>query len=159
MRHLLVESKVGGQYCQIVSRIKGDKFIYDENCLILDVTKSKISEFVVVFPFSYDFLIKSERKQHGAFGYMNLISIFFKNKFKRIKLKTLKVSLASSKYKLKNQKIVYIGLNVQGFFRECERDKVFEELFKYFSLNFKKNIEELKIHILDSNPYRYKYIN
>ena len=103
MRHLLVESKVGGQYCQIVSRIKGAKFLYDENCLILDVTKSKTSEFVVVFPFSYDFLIKSEREQHGKFGYVNLISIFFKNKFKYINLKRFKVSLVSSRYKLKNQ--------------------------------------------------------
>ena len=159
MRHLLVESKVGGQYCQIVSRIKGAKFLYDENCLILDVTKSKTSEFVVIFPFSYDFLIKSEREQHGTFGYMNLISLFFKNKFKYINLKRFKVSLVSSRYKLKNQKIVYIGLNFQGFFKEDEHDKIFEELFKSFSLNFKTNILELKNHISDKNPYRYKYVN
>jgi hypothetical protein len=164
MRSILLENKIGGQYFQIVRRLNGVrgklKFLFDDNCITLDVTQSKVSEFVVVFPFNYNFILELEREQRGTFGYGNLINIFFKNKLKHLNLKKIKFSVVNSVYSLKNEeKNVYIGLKMQSYIKQDERKKVFEELFQYFSLNFEKNIKELKSHMLDSNPSRYKYIN
>ena len=163
MKSLLIETRVGGQYADIISRVflrinQDVCFLFDDNCLLLDVTQSKVSEFVVIFPFSYDFLISSGRKQHGSNGYMNLVSIFFKNKFKNANLKLIKNSVVDSKYKIKNKKYVFFISKFQGYFKEGEQEEVFVEFFKSFSASFKENSKELKIHISDTNPNRYKLI-
>lgn len=159
-KQLLVETKVGGRYHDIVSRIKCDSFLFNDSCVVFNVKqRSKISKFILAFPFSYDFLITSSRKQHGAQGYMNLMSVFFKNRFKNYPLKLMRIGATSSRYKLKNQKIVYIGLTFEGFLREDEIKEVSIKLFESFSSSFKKDSKELKKHISDKNPNRYKYIN
>jgi len=159
-KQLLVETKVGGHYHDIVSRIKCDSFLFNDSCVVFNVKqRSKISKFILAFPFSYDFLITSSRKQHGAQGYMNLMSVFFKNRFKNYPLKLMRIGATSSRYKLKNQKIVYIGLTFEGFLREDEIKEVSIKLFESFSSSFKKDSKELKKHISDKNPNRYKYIN
>ena len=159
-KQLLVETKVGGHYHDIVSRIKCDSFLFNDSCVVFNVKqRSKISKFILAFPFSYDFLITSSRKQHGAQGYMNLMSVFFKNRFKNYPLNLMRIGATSSRYKLKNQKIVYIGLTFEGFLREDEIKEVSIKLFESFSSSFKKDSKELKKHISDKNPNRYKYIN
>ena len=163
MKNLLIETRVGGQYADIISRVflrrnKNVSFLFDDNCLLLDVTQSKVSEYVVIFPFSYDFLISSGRQQHGSTGYMNLVSIFFKNKFKNSNLKFMIANVVHCRYKIKNKKYIFFGLKFQGYFKEGEQEEVFREFFKSFSASFKKNSKELKTHISDENPNRYNLI-
>lgn len=163
MKNLLIETRVGGQYADIISRVflrrnKNVSFLFDDNCLLLDVTQSKVSEYVVIFPFSYDFLISSGRKQRGSNGYMNLVSIFFKNKFKNYNLKFVRANVVYSRYKIKNKKYIFFGLKFQGYLKEGEQEEVFREFFKSFSASFKKNSKELKTHISDENPNRYNLI-
>ncbi len=159
-KQLLVETKVGGHYHDIVSRIKCYSFLFNDSCAVFNVKKpAKISQFVLVFPFSYDFLITSGRKQHGVQGYMNLMSVFFKNRFKNYPLSLMRIGATSSRHKLKNQKIAYIGLTFESLLREDEVKEVFIKLFESFSGSFKKDSKELKKHISDKNPNRYKYIN
>ncbi len=163
MKNLLIEARVGGQYADVISRVflrrnKNVSFLFDDNCLLLDVTKSKVSECVVIFPFSYDFLVSSWRKQRGSSGYMNLVSIFFKNKFKNSNFKFIRASVVDSRYKIKNKKYIFFGLKFQGYFKEGEQEEFFREFFKSFSASFKKNSRELKTHISDKNPNRYNLI-
>jgi len=170
LKNLLIENRVGGQYADIISRVflrrnKNVSFLFDDNCLLLDVTRPKTEsfdlkfmQFVVIFPFSYDFLISSGRQQHGSTGYMNLVSIFFKNKFKNSNLQFVRASVVDSRYKIKNKKYIFFGLNCDGYFDEGEQQEFFGEFFKSFSASFKENSKELKIHISDKNPNRYKLI-
>ncbi len=170
MKNLLIETRVGGQYADIIPRVfrrrnKNVSFLFDDNCLLLDITipksesfKLKFIQFVVIFPFSYDFLISSGRQQHGSTGYMNLVSIFFKNKFKNSNLKFMRASVVDSRYKIKNKKYIFFGLNFDGYFEEDEQKEAFREFFKSFSASFKESSKQLKIHISDKNPNRYKLI-
>lgn len=168
MRSLLVETRVGGQYHEIISRVthnnRSTNFLFNDNCLALDVTEIAVPVFVIVFPLDYDFLVNSEREMRGYQGYMNLISIFFKKKFQSQGLKFERADLVSAKYKIKNKKVFHIGLK----FIDCnlsltdddfeKQNEQFEKFFQTFSINFKTNINLLKRHISSKNPNRYKLI-
>ena len=158
MKSLLLENRVGGQYPNIHKISKGLKDLYiDDNCCL--VSNPKKDETILIFPLKFQCISNSNRPQSGGFAsYEFIIKQFIRRKVKSLHLECSRVHTMESNFFM-GSKNVYIACRIvhKSYYTKSVKFKI-DDFFNFFSENFKENIKELECHILDNNPYRYKYI-
>jgi hypothetical protein len=159
MKSLLLENRIGCQYPNINKISKSMKELFmDDNCCLVSTKANE--EFFLIFPLKFDCLSNTKRPQRGNFiSYEYIIKLFIRKKIKKFNFMCNKVSIMESKIFFKGSKNVYIACSLvnDSFFKNKIKFKL-DDFFSFFSKNFNENIKELETHILDDNPYRYKYI-
>lgn len=156
---MLFENRIGGQYPKInqfAQQTALKELFIDDNCCVFTIHKSKYT--VLLFPLDCEIVNISEKKQKVGFNNSEfIIKTFVSKRLKKFNLNCNKVIIIKSNTNFK-------GLSCNYITCVLEQDKfkdifyLTEDIFKYFSQNFKDNLQKLTTHLLDDNPFRYKYI-